>query len=129
MPGLPNVYAVGDTVNVAAWNGDPVPGLAAAAKQGGQFVARAISARLNEETPPAEFKYQHMGSMATIGRKAAVAEFGWFKLSGAPAWWLWGAVHVAFLANMRSRISVAIDWFWAYLTFRSSTRLLTGRDG
>lgn len=70
-----------------------------------------------------------MGSMATIGRKAAVADFGWFKLSAAPAWWLLGAVHVAFLANMRSRISVTMDRFWAYLTFRSSTRLIAGRDG
>jgi putative oxidoreductase len=72
--------------------------------------------------------YKHLGSLATIGRKAAVADFGWVRLSGALAWWLWGAVHIAFLVGLRNRISVMWDWFWAYLTFRSGTRLITGGE-
>ena len=66
--------------------------------------------------------------MATIGRKAAVADFGWLRLSGASAWWLWGVIHVAFLVGLRNRVSVAFDWFWAYLTYNSSTRLITGGE-
>jgi NADH dehydrogenase FAD-containing subunit len=122
------VFAIGDTVLVEAWNGRPVPGLAPAAKQGGGYVARVIQARIGGCTPPGPFVYKHLGSLATIGRKAAVADFGWVQLSGAPACWLWGAVHIAFLVGLRNRISVMWDWFWAYLTFRSGTRLITGGE-
>ena len=64
--------------------------------------------------------------LATIGRKAAVADFGRLQLSGALAWWVWGVVHVLFLSGMRNRAVVALEWFWAYLTYRPSTRLITG---
>ena len=77
---------------------------------------------------PGPFVYRHLGSLATIGRKAAVADFGWLRLWGAPAWWLWGLVHVGFLVGMRNRVSVMFDWFWAYLTYRSGTRLITGAE-
>jgi len=125
VPGHPGVFAIGDTVLSTAWNGRPVPGLGPAAKQGGQYVARVIRARLAGRAPPRPFRYRHLGSLATIGRKAAVADFGTVRLSGALAWWLWGLVHVYFLAGMRNRISVMLDWAWAYFTFRSSTRLIT----
>jgi NADH dehydrogenase, FAD-containing subunit len=128
VPGLPNVFAIGDTALVNAWQGRPVPGLAPAAKQGGGYAARVIRARIEGRRPPGAFAYKHLGSLATIGRKAAVADFGWLRLSGAPAWWLWGAVHIAFLVGLRNRISVMFDWFWAYLTFRSGTRLITGGE-
>jgi len=72
---------------------------------------------------------RHQGGLATIGRKAAVVDFGWVRLHGAAAWWLWGLVHVFFLLGMRNRISVMWDWFWAYLTYRSGTRLITGAPG
>jgi NADH dehydrogenase FAD-containing subunit/uncharacterized membrane protein YphA (DoxX/SURF4 family) len=121
---LPNVFAVGDTVISKAWNGQPVPGIGPAAKQGGHYVARLIRARLKGRTL-APFRYHHLGSLATIGRKAAVADFGFLRLSRTPAWWLWGLVHVYFLAGMRNRVSVMLDWAWAYFTFRSSTRLIT----
>jgi len=123
VPGLPDVFVVGDTAASNAWNGQPVPGIGPAAKQGGHYVARAIRARLRGRTP-APFRYRHLGSLATIGRKAAVADFGVVRLSGSLAWWLWGLVHVYFLAGMRNRISVMLDWAWAYFTFRSSTRLI-----
>ncbi len=128
VPGLPNVFAIGDTALAEAWSGRPVPGLAPAAKQGGAYVARVIRARIEGRTPPGPFAYRHLGSLATIGRKAAVADFGWLRMSGALAWWLWGAVHIGFLVGLRNRISVMLDWFWAYLTFRSGTRLITGGE-
>lgn len=124
--GLPQVFVIGDTALSQAWNGKPVPGLAPAAKQGGAYVAGVIRARLRGAAPPGPFAYRHLGSLATIGRKAAVADFGVMRLWGALAWWLWGLVHVGFLIGMRNRISVMFDWFWAYLTYRSGTRLITG---
>jgi NADH dehydrogenase/putative oxidoreductase len=126
--GLPEVYAVGDTAASLGWNGQPVPGLAPAAKQGGRYVARHISARIDRETPPPPFVYRHLGSLATIGRKSAVVDFGTVKLWGAPAWWLWGLVHVGLLVGVRNRISTMVNWFWAYLTFGSAVRLITGSE-
>jgi putative oxidoreductase len=126
--GLHNVYAIGDTAASAAWNGQPVPGLAPAAKQGGTYVARHIRARINGAPPPKPFAYRHLGSLATIGRKAAVVDFGRVKLWGAPAWWLWGLVHVGLLVGARNRVSTMVNWFWSYLTFRSAIRLITGSD-
>ncbi len=124
--GLPNVFVIGDTALAKAWNGKPVPGLAPAAKQGGAYVARVIVSRLQGRPAPPPFRYRHMGSLATIGRKAAVAHFNGVNVSGAPAWWLWGLIHVALLVGLRNRISVMFSWFWAYLTFKRGTRLITG---
>ena len=128
VPGVPEVFVIGDTALAVAWKGQPVPGLAPAAKQGGKYVARVLRARIEGRRAPGPFVYRHLGSLATIGRKAAVADFGWVRLWGAPAWWLWGLVHVGFLVGMRNRVSVMFDWFWAYLTYRSGTRLITGGD-
>ena len=85
-----------------------------------------IKARIGGRLPPAPFRYRHSGSLATIGRKAAVADFGWLRLSGALAWWVWGVVHILFLSGLRNRVVVALEWFWAYLTYHPSTRLITG---
>jgi NADH dehydrogenase/putative oxidoreductase len=126
VPGLPDVFAIGDTALSNAWQGNPVPGLAPAAKQGGVYVADVIRSRLQGKPAPMPFVYRHLGSLATIGRKAAVADFGFVRLWGAVAWWLWGLVHLGFLVGMRNRVSVMLDWFWAYLTYRSGTRLITG---
>ena len=127
IPGLPNVFAIGDTAWSDGWGGKPVPGLAPAAKQGGTYAAQVIRSRLDDRPAPPPFRYRHLGSLATIGRRAAVADFGRIRLSGALAWWLWGVVHIAFLVGVRNRVAVAFDWFWAYLTFRRSTRLITDR--
>ena len=126
--GHANIFAVGDTALVNAWKGTPVPGLAPAAKQGGVYVAKLIKAKVEGTKLPTAFKYQHLGSLATIGRKSAVADFGFIKLSGPLAWWLWGFIHVSFLVGLRNRVSVMFDWFWAYLTFRSGSRLITGSE-
>ncbi|NJN48223.1 MAG: NAD(P)/FAD-dependent oxidoreductase, partial [Candidatus Competibacteraceae bacterium] len=126
--GLTNVFAVGDTALNLAWNGKPVPGLAPAAKQQGSYVAKVIQSRLEQTKPPAPFRYHHLGNLATIGRKSAVVEFGSIRLSGTLAWWLWGVAHVLFLVDVRKRMTVAIEWFWAYLTYKRGTRLITGEQ-
>jgi NADH dehydrogenase/putative oxidoreductase len=126
--GLPNVFAIGDTALSTAWNGQPVPGLAPAAKQGGVYVARLIRARIRAQAPPPPFSYRHLGSLATIGRKSAVVDVGPLKLWGAPAWWLWGLVHVGFLVGLRNRVATMTNWFWAYLTWSGGIRLITGSD-
>ena len=104
----------------------PVPGLAPAAKQGGAYVATVLRARLRGRKPPPPFRYRHQGSLATIGRKSAVADFGWIKLWGAVAWWLWGAVHVLFLVGLRNRLSVMVGWLWSYFTYGVGVRLIIG---
>lgn len=128
VPGLANVYVIGDAAASNAWNGQPVPGLAPAAKQAGAYAARAIRARIESRPAPAPFRYRHLGSLATIGRKAAVVDFGFVRLWGAPAWWLWGLVHVGFLVGVRNRIATMFNWFWAYLTFGGGIRLITGGE-
>jgi NADH dehydrogenase/putative oxidoreductase len=103
-----------------------VPGLAPAAKQGGAYVARLIRARVEGRPLPPPFRYRHLGNLATIGRKAAVVSFGSLRLWGAPAWWLWGVIHVGFLVGVRNRLATMVNWFWAYLTFHAAVRLITG---
>ena len=126
--GIPDVFAIGDTAAINGWNGQPVPGLAPAAKQAGTYIGRLIRAKIEGRLAPSDFKYRHLGSLATIGRKAAVVDFGAIKLWGAPAWWLWGVVHVSFLVGLRNRLSTMINWFWAYLTYGSGIRLITGHS-
>lgn len=125
LPGYPHIYAVGDTVLAEVWNGKPMPGLAPAAKQSGAFAARQIRNRIEGRPTAQAFRYVHYGSLATIGRKSAVADFGSWRLAGSVAWWFWGLVHVLFLTNTRSRIAVATQWLWSYITFKPSTRLIT----
>ncbi|HEX5262121.1 MAG TPA: NAD(P)/FAD-dependent oxidoreductase, partial [Phenylobacterium sp.] len=104
VPGHPEVFAIGDTVTVAAPNGRPVPGIAPAAKQEGQYVAAVIKARLRGASmQPEPFRYHHEGSLAQIGKRRAVIDFGWIKLRGALAWWLWGIAHIYFLIGTRTR--------------------------
>src|SRR5215472_1047595 len=125
VPGLPDIFAIGDTALSLAWEDQPVPGLAPAAKQGGAYVASVLRARLRGRKPPPPFRYRHQGSLATIGRRSAVADFGRVKVSGATAWWLWGAVHILFLVGVRNRLSVMLGWVWSYFTFDVGVRLIT----
>ena len=126
VPNRPNIYVIGDTAAADCWQGRSVPGLAPAAKQGGLFVAGLIQRRLTGDTTSAKFEYRHLGSLATIGRKAAIADFGSIQFHGSVAWWLWGMVHVLFLFGFRNRISVVVNWLWSYVTYRASTRLIIG---
>ncbi|WP_374306628.1 NAD(P)/FAD-dependent oxidoreductase [Dongia sp.] len=124
LPGAAEIFVIGDTASVVS-DGKPVPGLAPAAKQMGVYVAKVLAARISGKTPPPAFRYRHLGSLATIGRQEAVADFGWLRLRGRLAWFLWGIVHVAFLIGVRSRTLVALQWLWAYATYQRGARLIT----
>lgn len=128
-PGRLDVFVIGDTAAVVAADGKPVPGIAPAAKQQGAHVARVIRARLSGKPAPAPFRYRHQGNLATIGKSAAVADFGWLRLRGAIAWWIWGVAHIFFLIGARSRVAVAWSWFWTFISGQHSARLITqGRN-
>jgi NADH dehydrogenase FAD-containing subunit/uncharacterized membrane protein YphA (DoxX/SURF4 family) len=122
----PGVFAIGDTAACNGWAGKAVPGLAPAAKQQGHYVAQVIKTAISNRQSPPPFQYQHFGNLATIGRLSAVAELRSFRLWGAPAWWFWGFAHILFLGGGRNRAAVALNWLWAYVTYRRSTRLITG---
>jgi len=124
VPGHPDIFAIGDTIAVAGPDGKPVPGIAPAAKQQGRYVAAAIKARLRGETS-APFRYKHSGSLAQIGKRKAVIDFGRFKLHGAIAWWIWGIAHIYFLIGLRNRLSVALSWLWIHARDQRAARLIT----
>jgi NADH:quinone reductase (non-electrogenic) len=124
VPGHADVFAIGDTVTISAWDGKPVPGIAPAAKQQGRYVAETIKARLRgEKLPP--FRYRHAGSLAQIGKRLAVIDFGRVKLRGAIAWWIWGIAHIYFLIGLRHRLAVALTWLWIYARDQRAARLIT----
>jgi NADH dehydrogenase len=128
VPEHQNVFVIGDTAIVQAADGKPLPGVAPVAKQQGEYLAKLLKARAEGKTLP-PFRYRDFGSLATIGRKHAVADFGKVRLSGFVAWVLWSAAHVYFLIGFRRRMIVALHWAWSYLTFQRGTRLITGLTG
>jgi NADH:ubiquinone reductase (H+-translocating) len=128
VPGLPDVFVVGDTATISMPDGKPVPGVGDAAKQGGRQAARVIKARLKGDTRPLPFRYKHAGDLATIGKSAAVIDFGWLKLKGWPAWWVWGLAHIYFLIDTKNRLFVALSWLWIFLSGQRSARLITQGD-
>jgi NADH dehydrogenase len=124
VPGHPDIFAIGDTVTIAGPDGKPVPGIAPAAKQEGRYAAATIKARLNGDTLP-PFRYKHAGSLAQIGKRLAVIDFGRIKLRGTIAWWIWGIAHIYFLIGLRNRLSVAINWLWIHARDQRAARLIT----
>ena len=126
LPGHPEIFVIGDTALAVGADGNPLPGVAPVAKQQGRYVARAIAAHLNGETAATPFRYRNAGNLATIGRREAVVDFGWLRLSGWPGWLLWSGAHIYFLIGFRNRLAVAIDWLWSYLTYQRGARLITG---
>jgi NADH dehydrogenase len=122
----PNIFVIGDAAAVKDRKGAPVPGIAPAAKQQGRHVAGVIRARIENKSAPAAFRYRHSGNLATIGRKSAVIEFPYIRLTGFLAWWVWGIAHIYFLIGVRSPMTVAINWFWQYVTYGRGARLITG---
>ncbi|HSG63992.1 MAG TPA: NAD(P)/FAD-dependent oxidoreductase, partial [Gammaproteobacteria bacterium] len=106
--------------------GEPVPGIAPAAKQQGRHVARVIAARVARRSAPSPFRYRHAGNLATIGRQAAVIEFPTLRLTGWTAWWIWGVAHIYFLVGVPSPLLVSLRWLWEYLTYGRGARLITG---
>ena len=127
VPGQPAVFVIGDLASLEQ-DGRPVPGVAPAAIQMGEHTARnVVRARRGEPLLP--FRYRDKGSLATIGRKSGVADFGWVRLSGPLAWLAWLTVHIFFLIGFRNRFVVLFTWAWAYLTYERSARLILGPGG
>ncbi len=124
--GHPEVFVIGDAALSLDEQGRPVPGIAPAAKQEGQFVARLIRAELAGAARPERFRYRDDGMLATIGRKSAVAAFDRLEVTGFAAWLLWSLAHIYFLIGFKNRIAVALDWLWSYFTFERGSRLITG---
>ena len=125
IPGHKDVFVLGDLAAVKQYDGSFVPGVAPAAIQEGQHTALNLE-RAVAGQPLRAFKYKDKGSLATIGRAAAVADFGKIKLSGFLAWFAWLAIHIFFLIGFRNRFLVITQWAWAYLTYQRGARLITG---
>lgn len=125
LPNQPNVFAIGD-MTLFLQDGKPLPGVSPVAMQMGENVARNIQNDLKSK-PRESFVYTDKGSMATIGRKAAIAHVGKLKLSGLPAWLFWLGLHIFFLIGFRNRFAVLFNWAWSYFTYERGARLITGR--
>ena len=124
VPGYPELYVAGDLAAIGRDDGRPVPGVAPAAIQMGRHVARDVVRSLRGE-PREPFRYWDKGSLATIGRADAVAEFAGVRLSGLVAWLAWLLVHIYFLIGFRNRLAVLAHWAWSYVTFDRGSRLIT----
>ena len=127
IPGYPNVFVLGDLASVTQKDGKPVPGVAPAAIQMGKYAAKTILGDLHQK-PRKDFDYWDKGTLATIGRAAAVADFGRFHLSGFLAWLSWLFIHIFFLIGFKNRLLVITEWAWAYFTFQRGARLITGNS-
>jgi NADH:ubiquinone reductase (H+-translocating) len=123
--GRDGVFVIGDAALYQHGTDKPLPGVAPVAKQQGAFVGAVIACRISGKPKPAAFRYRDAGQLATIGRRAAVVDFGRVRFTGRLAWWFWGIVHIYFLIGVRSRLLVAIQWLWSYLTFDRGARLIT----
>ncbi|MEQ1864130.1 MAG: NAD(P)/FAD-dependent oxidoreductase [Micropepsaceae bacterium] len=128
VPGLSDVYVVGDTAAFKGEDGAMIPGVAPAAKQAGFYVGRLIDAHVKGGVLPDRFRYADYGNLATIGHSKAVADFGWIRVKGLLAWVLWSVAHIYFLIGFRNRFFVATSWAWSYLTYKRGVRLITGND-
>ena len=125
LPGHPEVFVIGDLAALKDEKGKWLPGVAPVAMQEGKATAHNIAAELRGE-PRKNFHYFNKGNLATIGRAAAVAEFGKVHISGFVAWLAWLFIHVFFLIGFRNRIIVLVQWAWSYFTYERGARLITG---
>ena len=132
LPDYPEVFAVGDIAHCIDANGVRVPGLCPAAMQMGGHAAKVIRKKLSSPQGKAasspQFRYFDKGSMATIGRTAAVASSGGLKFRGMTAWLMWLVVHLMFLVGFRNKLAVLLQWFYAYVRYRNGARIITGID-
>jgi NADH:quinone reductase (non-electrogenic) len=125
LPNHPEVFVIGDLATLKDEHGKPLPGVAPVAMQEGRYVAKAIASDL-KKSPRKSFHYFDKGSLATIGRAAAVAEIRKLHISGYLAWLAWLFVHIFFLIGFRNRLIVLIQWAWSYFTYERGARLITG---
>ncbi len=128
VPGHPEIFVIGDMALLQnPQTGKPLPGVAPVAIQQGRYVADLIGRRLQGRSLP-PFRYKDRGSMATIGRAAAVADLGWIRFSGFLAWLAWLFIHILYLIEFENRLLVLLQWAWNYFTRNRSARLVTWRD-
>lgn len=125
IPGFKNAFAIGDLANFGHQGENPLPGLAPVAMQEGMAAAQSILDDLANR-PRKKFHYIDRGTMATIGRKAAVAEIGKMRISGLPAWLAWLFIHILMLIGFRNRVLVFFNWIWSFFTYDRGARLITG---
>ena len=125
LPGHPEILVIGDLAHFSHQSGSPLAGVAPVARQQGEYVARLIEARLAGKTHP-PFRYRDRGSMATIGRGAAVADLGFVRFSGFLAWLVWLFVHLLYIVEFSNRVLVLLQWSWNYFTRNRAARLITG---
>jgi NADH dehydrogenase len=128
VPGHDGVFVVGDAALFKTKNGSLLPGVAPAAKQAGAYVGRLIKSRVVGRATPKPFSYADYGSLATIGRRNAVVDFGPVHVSGFLGWLIWSVAHIYFLIGFRNRFVVALSWAWSYITYQRGARLITGTD-
>jgi NADH dehydrogenase len=126
LPGFPNIFVIGDLALCHDASGKPLPGVAQAAMQGGAYAAKAIVKRTRAPQALPPFKYFDKGSLAVIGRAAAVASAFGLKLWGLPAWIVWAFIHIMYIVEFRNRVLVLIQWAFQDLTFNRGARLITG---
>ena len=126
--GHAGVWVIGDAALAKGADGKPLPGLAPVAKQQGEYAAKSILRRVAGRPAPRPFRYRDYGTLATIGRAKAVAEFGSIHLNGLPAWLLWAVAHIFFLIGFRSRVMVSLQWAFSFLADRRPGRLIAGSE-
>ena len=127
VPGHPEIFVIGDLANFSHQTGAPLPGVAPPAIQEGRYVANVIESRLRD-TATKPFHYYDKGSLATLGRGAAVADLNGLRLSGLPAWLIWIFVHLFNIIEFQNRLLVFVQWAWFYFTYDRSARLITGKN-
>jgi NADH dehydrogenase len=124
VPGLKNIYVLGDLALTPDEHGNPLPGLAQVAKQEGTYLGRALAKQILHGGTAKPFVFHNRGNTAIIGRHAAVFDFGWWRLKGWLAWGFWALIHVYLLVGFQHRLLVAIQWLWRYLTYERGARLI-----
>lgn len=126
LPGHPEIFVIGDLAACRDASGRVLPGVAQVAMQQGRFAARCIAADIKGAKRAEPFRYRDFGSLATIGRAAAVADFGWIRFGGLFAWIAWLFIHLMNLVEFENRVLVFFQWAWAYFSYNRAARLITG---
>lgn len=124
VPGHPEIFVIGDTAYFEQ-DGAPLPGVAQVAMQQGSYVGKLIRQLARSKPAPGPFRYWNPPNMATVGRAFAVADFGWLRTSGFLTWLLWLVIHVYYLAGLRNRLQVLLQWTWAYFTYERNVRVVS----
>lgn len=127
IPGHPDIFVLGDLAHWSHGRETPLAGVAPVAMQEGRYVAKVLKARLRDRNVP-DFRYHDRGNLAVIGRHAAVADLGWVRFGGFPAWLSWLLIHITYLIGFDNKLLVLFQWAWNYFTRKRGARLITGDD-